>query len=103
MHFAGCQLCSGRTDAHYANRDECLDAMAQSLNYAEDWALAQLGLRHRNLTALEVVKTTGPPTYPDPSPHEEEDEDQEPVAASSAADERDLDTLAALAPPTGLP
>ena len=103
MHFAGCQLCSGRTDAHYANRDECLDAMAQSLNYAEDWALAQLGLRHRNLTALEVVKSTGPPTYPNPPPHKEEEEEEEPVAASSAADEGDLDKLAALAPPADLP
>ena len=97
-HFAGCQLCSGRTDAHYANRDECLDAMAQSLNYAEDWALAQLGLRHSNLTSLEVVKSTGRPTYPDPPLHEEEEEEEEPVAASSAADE-----LASFQPPADLP
>ena len=109
MHFAGCQLCSGRTDAHYANRDECLDAMAQSLNYAEDWALAQLGLRHSNLTSLEVVRSTGRPTYPDlppPAPHlheEEEEEEEEPVSASSAADERDLDKLASLQPPADLP
>ena len=107
MHFAGCQLCSGRTDAHYANRDECLDAMAQSLNYAEDWTLAQLGLRHRSLTALEVVRGTGPPTYPDPPPpppwHEEVEEETTVAASSAAADERDLDALAALQPPADRP
>ena len=109
MHFAGCQLCSGRTDAHYANWDECRDAMAQALNHAEDWALAQLGLRHRNLTALEVIRASGPPTYPDPPPpplhaEEEEEEEDEPVAASSAApDESELEALAALQPPPDLP
>ncbi len=78
MHFAGCQLCSGRTDAHYANWDECRDAMAQALNHVEDWALAQLGLRHANLTSLDVVPADGPPTYPEAAP---------PPAAAASADE----------------
>lgn len=68
MHFAGCQLCSGRTDSHFADADECRDALAQALNHAEDWALAQLGLRHANLTSLDVVAADGPPAYPDPPP-----------------------------------
>jgi len=110
MHFAGCQLCSGKTDSHYANWDECRDAMAQSLNHAEDWALAQLGLRHVNLTDLQVVKADGPPTYPDPPPSPPDDadeaqgDDEEPVAASSAApDDSDMEALAALQPPADMP
>ncbi len=103
MHFAGCQLCSGKTDAHYANWDECRDAMAQALNYAEDWALAQLGLRHKSLTALEVIKGSGRPTYPEPPPVLHEEEEEEVAASSSAADEEDLEALAALQPPADQP
>ena len=80
MHFAGCQLCSGRTDAHYADWGQCRDAMAQALNHVEDWALAKLGLKHVNLTSLEVEHADGPPTYPDPPPPpppEEETDDED--------------------------
>jgi hypothetical protein len=80
MHFAGCQLCSGRTDAHYADWGQCRDAMAQALNHVEDWALAQLGLRHANLTSLDVVPADGPPTYPEVQP-------APPPAAASAGEE----------------
>jgi len=88
MHFAGCQLCSGRTDAHYANRDDCRDAMAQALTHAEDWSLSKLGLRHANLTSMEVVPAEGPPSYPENSAESE----PAPFAADNSS-------LASLAPP----
>jgi hypothetical protein len=30
LHYAGCQLCSGKTDAHYANWDACRRAMGEA-------------------------------------------------------------------------
>ena len=82
MHFAGCQLCSGLTDKHYADWDACKEAMGQALNHVEDWALSKLGLRHANLTSLEVVHADGPPSYPEV---ENEDED------AGAEDDADVD------------
>jgi hypothetical protein len=118
MHFAGCQLCSGRTDAHYANWDECRDAMAQALNHVEDWALAQLGIRHVNLTSLDVIPADGPPSYPEapppppeapPPPQEEEHAAAEAGAAEDeydstpASDAADDAAMAALQPPHSPP
>lgn len=34
MHFSGCQLCSGRTDPHYADAAECRVAMGEALSHA---------------------------------------------------------------------
>ena len=95
MHFAGCQLCSGRTDSHYANWDECKDAMAQALTHVEDWSLAKLQLKHANLTSLEVVHADHPPTYP------EETVADDPDAVATSADAAvEEEQLASLAPPT---
>ncbi len=115
MHFAGCQLCSGKTDAHYADWGQCRDALAQALNHVEDWSLSKLGLRHANLTSLEVVHAEGPPSYPeeeDPPPPPQHDglsehegqpawehgegdsEPQEAVTADSAAEDAELQALA---------
>ena len=105
MHFAGCQLCSGLTDAHYANWDACRDAMGEALNHVEDWALSKLGLRHANLTSLEVVHADGPPTYPeDEAAGGEEDgfddgADSETTDTGDVAASADAEQMASLAPP----
>ena len=109
MHFAGCQLCSGKTDAHYANWDECRDAMAQALNHVEDWGLSKLGLRHKSLTDQTVIAATGPPSYPDPPPpppaadDDSGDEGDDVVPASSSADAAALAALKELKPPSDGP
>ena len=116
MHFAGCQLCSGRTDSHYADWNQCRDAMSEALNHAEDWSLAKLGLKHANLSSLEVVSGEGPPSYPEPEGEPDpplaegegsasgeagtETTQQESVSQDVAADSAVADAeLQALAPP----
>jgi len=65
MHFAGCQLCSGKTDAHYANWDACRVALGEALSHVEDYSLAKLGLHHKFLNGTEVETWLGgPPSYP---------------------------------------
>lgn len=65
QHFAGCQLCSGLTQPAYASRDACAAALEEALSFSEDWALAELGLRHVNLSGTAVEKGDGrPPAWP---------------------------------------
>lgn len=68
LHYSGCQLCSGRTSPELANWSDCRDSFAEALTFAEDWALAPLGLRHANLTSLLVVPADGPPAFPAAAP-----------------------------------
>ena len=76
IHYSGCQLCSGRTDAHYANATACIVAMSEALTHSEDWSLAQLGLHHRALNSSEVEPWSGgPPSYPQPEPEPEGGQD----------------------------
>ena len=44
VHFAGCQLCSGKASAERAAK--CWPAFRQAVRYAEELALRPLGLRH---------------------------------------------------------
>lgn len=44
IHFAGCQLCSGKTDVERSIR--CWRNLRQAIRFAEDQTLMQIGLRH---------------------------------------------------------
>ena len=44
IHFAGCQLCSGKADAARAAR--CWPAFRETLRFAEDQAMRPWGLAH---------------------------------------------------------
>ena len=44
IHFAGCQLCSGKADAERAAR--CWPAFRETVRFAEDQATQPWGLAH---------------------------------------------------------